>query len=264
MGNDMLAAVREVYSGPEGELWRLIMGEQIHVGGLASSQALCEKAGIRGQRTGVDLGCCLGGGIRFLLRYGGVGTMTGVDATAEVIAQGRRMCEAEGVADRVRFIHAEATVTGLPSASCDFVWGEDAWCYVADKAALIAEAVRLVRPGGVVAFTDWVEGAAGMSDAERDRFNAFMKFPNVATVAGYRDLLAASGCTVAVAEDTGAFARHVDLYLDMLGMQLTYDALRILGFDQARFAGLAGEMRFMQELAHAGKIAQGRFVAARR
>jgi SAM-dependent methyltransferase len=31
-------------------------------------------------------------------------------------------------------------------------WSEDAWCYVADKPKLIAEAVRMVRPGGVIAF----------------------------------------------------------------------------------------------------------------
>ena len=29
-----LAEVQAVYSGPEGNLWELIMGEQIHVGGF--------------------------------------------------------------------------------------------------------------------------------------------------------------------------------------------------------------------------------------
>ena len=30
-----------------------------------------------------------------------------------------------------------------------------------DKKRLIAEAARLVKPGGTIAFTDWVEGPAG-------------------------------------------------------------------------------------------------------
>ncbi|MBN1669976.1 MAG: hypothetical protein JXR37_03020 [Kiritimatiellae bacterium] len=38
-----LTNVQEVYSGPEGELWALIMGEQIHIGGFNSSMALAEK-----------------------------------------------------------------------------------------------------------------------------------------------------------------------------------------------------------------------------
>ena len=50
----------------------------------------------------------------------------------------------------------------------------------------------------------------------------------------------------------------------MVEMQLTYDALRILGFDVEGMAAVAGEFAFLQELAHAGKIAQGRFIAHRR
>jgi len=41
-----LANVQAVYGGPEGELWELIMGEQIHIGGFASSMDLSAKAGI--------------------------------------------------------------------------------------------------------------------------------------------------------------------------------------------------------------------------
>ena len=58
-----------------------------------------------------------------------------------------------------------------------------------------------------------------------------MKFPNIQDLKGYPALLEASGCKVQVAEDTGRFAPYVDLYLDMLNKQLTYDALRIIGFD---------------------------------
>ena len=133
-----------------------------------------------------------------------------------------------------------------------------------DKAKLIAEAARLVKPGGVVAFTDWIEGPAGLSQAEADRFLAFMKFATIQDLKGYKDLLTANGCEVQVAEDTGRFAPYVDLYLDMLNKQLTYDALRIIGFDMAMMQGLGGEMVFMQQLAHAGKIAQGIFIARKK
>jgi hypothetical protein len=46
-------------------------------------------------------------------------------------------------------------------------------------------------------------------------------------------------------------------------MQLTYDAMRIMNFDAVAMQAIAGEMAFMRELAHAGKIAQGRFIARR-
>ena len=66
------------------------------------------------------------------------------------------------------------------------------------------------------------------------------------------------------AKDTGRFAPCIDLYLNMLGLQLTYDALQIIGFDQDLMAALAAEMAFTQELAHAGKIVQGLFVARKK
>jgi len=132
---------------------------------------------------------------------------------------------------------------------------------VVDKARLIAEAARLVKPGGLIAFTDWIEGPAGLSQPEAERFLSFMKFPNIQDLKGYQDLLVAHGCQVQVAEDTKRFGPCVDLYLDMLNKQLTYDALRIIGFDMALMQAMGGEMVFMQQLAHAGKIAQGIFIA---
>jgi len=259
-----LADVQAVYSGPEAELWELLMGEQIHLGGLESSRELAASAGIQAGMVGVDLCCCTGAGMRFLLRWCGVARMIGVDATPAVIAKGHTRNQAAGVSDRIGFVEADASATPLSDAAFDFVWGEDAWCYVVDKRALLAEAVRLLRPGGVVAFTDWVEGPAGLTDGEADRWLRFMKFPSVLDLPGYAALLEASGCEVLVARDTGRFARCVELYCDMIRVQLAYDALRILGFDTAQFDALANEMQFMHQLARQGKIAQGMFVARKK
>jgi len=259
-----LSEVQQVYSGPEGELWELIMGEQIHIGGFQSSMDLAETAGIGSGMKGVDLCCCNGAGMRFLVRFRDVEKMQGVDATEHVVNLGRTRCEQEGLSDKIHFTLADVCQNGLPSESADFVWGEDAWCYVVDKGKLIAEAARLVKPGGIIAFTDWIEGSAGLSQEEARRFLTFMKFPNVQDIRGYTDLLKDSSCIVLVAKDTGRFAPYVDLYLNMLNNQLTYDALKIIGFDADLMQTLAGEMIFMQQLAYEGKIAQGMFVARKK
>ena len=264
MENIGLKEVQGVYSGPEGELWELIMGEQIHIGGFASSMDLAEKAGIGSGMKGVDLCCCNGAGMRFLVRFRDVAGMRGVDATSHVVEQGRQRCKQEGLSNKIEFILADVCDSGLEDASADFIWGEDAWCYVVDKEKLISEAARIVRPGGTIAFTDWIEGPKGLSDTEAERFLTFMKFPNVQTLEGYNDSLTASDCDVLTAEDTGRFGPYVDLYLNMLNMQLTYDALRIIGFNSELMETMGGEMVFMQELAHTGKIAQGLFVARKK
>lgn len=258
-----LADVQAVYDGPEGELWELVMGEQIHIGGLSASMDLAERAGIVDGGEGVDLCCCNGAGMRFLVRFRNVEHMTGIDATERIVTRGRLRTEEEGLSDRVEFVLGDATETGLPDASADFVWGEDAWCYVGDKRRLIAEAARIVRPGGKVVFSDWLAGPQPISDEDAERFLRFMKFPNVLDLDDYRALLQESGCRVETAEDTGRFASHVDLYLNMLNMQLTYDALKRIGFDMELMQALGGEMGFIQQLAHESKICQGRFVATK-
>jgi ubiquinone/menaquinone biosynthesis C-methylase UbiE len=258
-----LSNVKDVYDGAEGDLWELIMGQQIHIGGFKSSIDLAERAGIGAGQHGVDLCCCNGAGMRLLVRFCEVASMTGVDATRTVVERGRARCQEEGLADRIRFELADVCSSGLPDAEADFVWGEDAWCYVEDKPKLVAEAARLVKPGGTIAFTDWVEGPAGLSEAEAERFLRFMKFPTVSSIGDYRELLEKNACTVVEAEDTGRFAPYVDLYLQMVDMQLTYDALKILGFDATAMGAVAGDFAFLQQLAHAGKIAQGRFIARR-
>ena len=237
------------------------MGEQIHLGGFQSSLDLAQRAGIAAGSQGVDLCCCTGAGMRFLTRFCNVAHMTGVDATPAVLQLGQRRAADEGLAEKISFVENNACATGLPTGRFDFVWGEDAWCYVEDKPKLIAEAARLIKPRGKIVFTDWMEGPAGLSGAEAGRYLGFMKFPNVLQPGEYQSLLEFNGCAVRTAQDTGRFAGIMPLYLDMIEKQLTYDALKIIGFDTALAATLVGEMKFIQSLARAGKIIQGLVVA---
>ncbi len=259
-----LTAVRSVYASPQGDFWELLLGQQLHIGGMKSSMELAELAGISKGQRGVDLCCCSGAGMRFLVRFREVASMVGVDATESVVEKGRRRSREEGFGDRIRFVSADACESGLPTESADFVWGEDAWCYVADKPKLIAEAVRIVRPGGVVAFTDWVEGPTELSNDEASRFLGMMRFATIEDIGGYKRLLERNGCEVLTAEDTGRFAAYMDLFVDMTEMQLTYDVFRIFDFSADLLEKSIDGSRFLGKLARAGKIGQARFVARRR
>jgi ubiquinone/menaquinone biosynthesis C-methylase UbiE len=257
------ADVQSVYAGAECDLWELLMGSQIHIGGMRSSQALADAAGIAPGSRGVDLCCCKGAGMEFLVRFRGAAAMTGVDFTATIIRIAEQRASGAGLSDRLRFVLADAEQTGLPAGEFDFAWGEDAWCYVPDKRRLVREAARLVRPGGTLAFTDWVEGTVPLSAEEARRFMAFMKFPSLACTPDYRELLESAGLQVQYAGDTGRFAPCLDLYVAMVQDQLTFDALRIVNFDAAVLEGIGTELSFVRRLAHEGKLAQAMFVARR-
>jgi ubiquinone/menaquinone biosynthesis C-methylase UbiE len=256
-----LKDVNVVYDGPEGVLWELIMGEQIHVGGFKTSMELAQKAGIQRGWKGLDLCSALGAGCRFLTKNFGV-TMCGLDGTQTMHQKAQERAQAEGVADKIEFRLGDVTEIPWPDDTFDFVWGEDAWCYVNDKDRLVSEAARVLKPGGVLAFTDWIEGPAGLSDEEARRINSFMKFPYMENLENYKALLQKTGLTLVSAEDlTPEFASYVDFYIKMLTDQLTYDALKIIGDDLELFQAMGGEMAFMGEKADEGKMGRGRFIA---
>jgi ubiquinone/menaquinone biosynthesis C-methylase UbiE len=255
-----LKDVQGVYAGAEGRLWELIMGEQIHAGGFASSMDLATRAGIKPGWKGIDLCSALGAGCRFLVgNFKAV--MCGVAGTPHMIEEARK--RAPFGEWGIEFKLGDVLEIPYPDAIFDFVWGEDAWCYVTDKNKLVAEAARVLKPGGTVAFTDWVEGPAGLTEAEALRFNTFMKFPDMQTIPGYKGLLEKHGFEVREASQI-EFAKYVDLYLTMLTEQLTFDALRIVGNDMAVFQGLGAEMVDMQQKVHADKITRGRFIGIKK
>ena len=47
-----LEAVRAVYSGAEGELWELLMGQQIHIGGIQGLRGFGRTSANRGRAAG--------------------------------------------------------------------------------------------------------------------------------------------------------------------------------------------------------------------
>ena len=112
-----LENVQAVYSGPEGDLWELVMGEQIHIGGFQSSMDLAKRAGIGAGMQGIDLCCCTGAGMRFLVKFCGVESMRGVDATTKVVERGRQRCQVLGLDKQISFTLADVCATGLPEAS---------------------------------------------------------------------------------------------------------------------------------------------------
>ena len=171
--------------------------------------------------------------MRFLVRFAGVARMHGVDATEAIVKRGQGPVQ-ERRTVRPDQVHVwPMCATAACRADVRILSG--ARMPGATLSIRISSSPRrrdIVKPGGTIAFTDWVEADGKLSDGEAQRFLRFMKFPNIQSLGGYRDLLKKSGCDVAVAQDTGRFALCVDLYLTMLNNQLTYDALKIIGFDR--------------------------------
>mmetsp|Transcript_116066 Transcript_116066/g.308723 ORF Transcript_116066/g.308723 Transcript_116066/m.308723 type:complete len:305 (-) Transcript_116066:112-1026(-) len=255
-------AIQACYSGAEQSVWELCMGKQIDIGAASGTMELAQKAGVGPGMKGVELNCNNGGGMRCLVRLCGVDSMTGVDLTKSVVETGRKRTEEEGLSDRITLITRNSLENGLPDSSADFVYSKDAWCYMPDKQLIVDQAARIVKPGGTIMFTDWIEGE-GLSDEEAQKYLSLMTFPAIPTGQEYAGMLEKAGCKVEVAENSGRFSPAMDCYLYMLKYQAVYDARKLLGWDEKAYAKLISDFEFMAKLAKEGKIIQGMFVATK-
>lgn len=118
-----------------------------------------------GERV-LDLGS--GGGIDVLLsakRVGPEGRAFGLDMTDEMLALARRNA-AEAGATNVEFLRGHIEAIPLPADSIDVVISNCVINLAADKDVVLAEAFRVLRPGGRFAVSD-VIAHQDMDDATR-------------------------------------------------------------------------------------------------
>jgi len=153
----------------------------------------------------LDLGS--GGGIDVLLsakRVGPTGKAYGLDLTDEMLALARRNQKAAG-AINVEFLKGDIEHIPLPDRSVDVIISNCVINLAADKGTVLAEAFRVLKPGGRFAVSDVVVQGA-MPDAVRRDLELWVGCVAGALEVGeFKTLLAASGFTAVSIEPTRVY-----------------------------------------------------------
>jgi sarcosine/dimethylglycine N-methyltransferase len=148
-----LEAARGTLDGLHPE--ELFAHDQDHYGGLAANDALAACAHIGPGARVVDFCAGLGGPARYFAhRYGA--DVTGIELTPARVAGAAELTRLVGLDGKVRVIEGDVTDTRLPGDSQDAVVSQEALLHVPDIARAFAEAYRVLRPGGRIAFTNWI------------------------------------------------------------------------------------------------------------
>ena len=115
---------------------------------------------LTGKRV-LDVGSGLGGVDILLATRHGAAAAVGIDVEAQLVESARALIATKDLTERVTFQLVEPGLLPLPDASFDVVFSKDAMVHIEDKAALYAEVLRLLKPGGWFTAADWLwaEGA---------------------------------------------------------------------------------------------------------
>jgi sarcosine/dimethylglycine N-methyltransferase len=129
--------------------------DQDHYGGLEANDALAVAAGI-GQDTQIADFCAgLAGPARYFAHRFGA-SVVGVELTPSRVKGASELTRLVGLHDRVRIVEGNVMATPLADKSFDVVISQEALLHIPDRRRALAEAFRILRPGGRLAFTDWV------------------------------------------------------------------------------------------------------------
>ena len=251
------AAVSEFYQqcwgGADIHIGRYVTGEEtVAEASAAMTRHLLELAGVEAGLRVLDIACGFGGTLRILARLGF--SAKGIDISRSCVDHARQANAEAGLGDRVQVAVGDFHHLESPPDAWDVVICQEAIIHSPDRPQVFAEVCRVLRPGGVFAFSDILTGEAA----------------DIPTVeAAFARLGASAGATIndyrTMAEDAGLEISHVEERLS--DIRTHYDKLAarlaepVTGIDADALTAIASSVSRWQDALAERYITWACFVA---
>ena len=167
------------------------------------NRQLAKRAAIAEGERVLDAGCGVGGSSLWLAEHHGA-EVVGINIQPLHLELAREEAERRGLGDRARFERRNYCDSGLPEESFDVVWALESVCHCEDKGAFLAEAFRVLRPGGRIMVADFFQFRVDLDEDERFRMRAWLDgwaLPNLAQVDEFVRTMGEVGFEGAESED---------------------------------------------------------------
>jgi len=176
-------------------------------GGDAEVGRIVAGLDLSGARV-LDIGSGLGGADVFLATLGPA-EIVGIDVEATLKPKAEALARKRGVSAVCRFQTVEPGPLPFADGTFDLVFSKDAIIHIADKAALADDVMRVLKPSGVFAASDWL---AGYADEPSPEMQAYVEAEGLdfglADAPVYRAAMEAAGFEDIVIDDRNAWYRE--------------------------------------------------------
>ena len=163
--NDLVEAVRRRLRGDGGDIGQISTADlaaidEFHVRGRAATLELARQMRLQPSDHVLDIGSGLGGPARTLAETFGC-RVTGIDITPDFCRAATVFSEWAGLQDRVGFQQGDATAIEFADDRFDAAMTIHVAMNIWAKHRVYAEAKRVVKPGGIFAAYDILQGEGG-------------------------------------------------------------------------------------------------------
>jgi len=270
--SDATRIARDYYNSDDADLfYREVWGGQdIHVGLYQSEDESIAAASRRTvqrmveltrpwtSRTRViDLGAGYGGSLRYVAERFGCRCVA-VNLSDVENERNCRINREAGLDDRIDVVEGDFASLDFADASFDRAWSQEAFLHSGERGRVLAEAARVLKPGGRLVFTDPMQS----DDASGESLQAIydrLHLDSLASPSFYRSTLAEHGMReVAFEEDPEQLARHYARVREVLIDKS--DVLRAKGVDGEYIERMKSGLAHWVEGGRNGVLTWGIFV----